>query len=334
MINTKSDPRLDMEKVEQVRAERSMMDKESPTTPAVSLLDPLYTRIATKQMPKLFQLGCALDGLEVGHGLVCIVGGPPGGGKTTLAMQIMAEALEYQNNLRAVVANRETPMEVLLQREIARRSGVPSRAIRFGDCTDRPLEKIRVAVEEMRPLFSRVSSLDEPGELSMLRRLLNEEPGLLILDYIQKFAPSGEVKAGVTEVMTTARQFARSGWAVIALSATARTQTKGKSSQDSQQLNLASFRDSSEIEYQSDSAYLIRDMEKQGSTATTRQTLIECVKNRHGEKTSKLLAFNMPKSCFEIRENDSEYADDFTSFNQGEIDYTNVPNPFDEKDGF
>ena len=334
MVNQKVNPLIDPDAVEKARAELKKKEKESPTTPAVSILDPLYTRIATKQMPKLFKLGNALDGLEVGFGLVCTVGGPPGGGKTTLAMQVMAEAIEYQSDLRAVVANRETPMDVLLQREIARRSGVPSRAIRFGDCTDRQLEKTRVAVEEMRPLLSRVSSLDEPGELPMLRRLLNEKPGLLILDYIQKFAPSGEVKEGITEVMSTARQFALAGWAVIALSATARTQTKGKSSQDSQQLNLASFRDSSEIEYQSDAAYLIRDMEKQGSTATTRQTLIECVKNRHGEKTSKFLAFNMPKSCFELRENDSEYADDFTSFNQGEIDYSNVPNPFDEKNGF
>jgi replicative DNA helicase len=298
MVNQKVNPLIDADAVEQARAEREKTDKESPTTPAVSILDPLYTRIATKQMPKLFKLGDALDGLEVGYGLVCTAGGPPGGGKTTWAMQVMAEALERQSDLRAVVANRETPMEVLLQREIARRSGVHSRAIRFGDCTEKQLENIKIAVEEMRPILKRVSSLDEPAELPMLRRLLNEEPGLLILDYIQKFAPSGEAKAGVTEVMTTARQFARGGWAVIALSATARTQTKGKSSQDSQQLNLASFRDSSEIEYQSDAAYLIVDSEPDAK-ATTRKTTIQCVKNRHGEKTHKIVNFNMPQSRFE-----------------------------------
>jgi hypothetical protein len=118
------------------------------------------------------------------------------------------------------------------------------------------------------------------------------------------------------------------------MSATARTQTKNRSSQDSQQLNQASFRDSSEIEFQADAAYLIRDMEKPDSKATTRQTLIECVKNRHGEKTHKLLNFNMPSSCFELRENDSEYSQDFKDFNPGEIDYSDVANPFNDKDGF
>lgn len=157
----------------------------------------------------------------------------------------------------------------------------------------------------------------------MLKRLLTEEPGLLILDYIQKFAPSGDAKAGVTEVMTTARNFAREGWAVLAMSATSRSQVKGRSAQDSLQLNQASFRDSSEIEFQADSAYLIRDMEKPDSKASTRQTFIECVKNRHGEKASKLLNFNMPSSCFELRENDSEYANDFDDYSN-----TNISEPW------
>jgi replicative DNA helicase len=284
---------------EKQESDAKKSDSNSPTTPAIDILDPLFNRIASGTMPKLFRLGPALDGIEIGYGLVCTFGGPPGGGKTTLVMQVMAEALEYQSDLRVVVANRESPMEVLLQRELARRSGVHSRAIRFGDCKPKQLQAIKVAVDELRPLLERVSSLNEPGELPMLKRLLTEKPGLLILDYIQKFAPSGEVKAGVTEVMTTARQFARAGWGVLALSATARTQTKNRSSQDSQQLNLASFRDSSEIEYQSDAAYLIVDNEGPDSEATIRKTTIQCVKNRHGEKTNKVVNFNMPQSRFE-----------------------------------
>ena len=305
-----------------------------PTTPASRTLETLAEQISTGKMPQLFKLGEALNGLEIGYGLVAVVGAPPGAGKTTAAMQISFEAIEHNPDLRVVVANRESSMEVLLQRELVRRTGVSSKAIRFGKCSPSELSRIRTTVDELRPLVSRVYSLDEPAELPMLKRLSSEAPGLLILDYIQKFAPSGEAKAGVTEVMTTCRQFARAGWAVLALSATARTQSKGRSTQDSLQLNQASFRDSSEIEFQADAAYLIRDMEKPGSTATTRSTLIECVKNRHGEKTSKLLAFNMPKSCFELRAIDNENANDFTSCNQGEVDYSEATNPFDEKDGY
>jgi replicative DNA helicase len=308
-------------------------DKPSPTTLATEIIDRLFDKISTGAMPQLFRMA-ALNGLEIGYGLVTVMGAPPGAGKTTLAMQIAFESMEYQPDLRVVVCNRESSMEVLLQRELARRTGVSSRAIRFGSCNATELAKLQKAVDELRPLLARTSSLDEPGELPMLKRLLSEGPGLLILDYIQKFAPSGDAKAGVTEVMSTARLFARAGWAVLALSATSRSQVKGRSAQDSLQLNQASFRDSSEIEFQADAAYLLRDMEKEKSVANVRSTLIECVKNRHGEKNSKLLAFNMPKSCFELRAIDNEYADDFINFNQGEIDYSDVPNPFNDKDGF
>lgn len=303
------------EEAERIVRDGGEVDKKSPTTPAGETLDALFARIATGQMPQLFKLGTALDGLEIGYGLVATVGGPPGGGKTVFAMQSVFEAIEFNPKLRAVVANRESSMEVLLQRELARRSGVHSRAIRLGNCTETQLQDVKLAVDQLRPLLDRVSSLDEPGELPMLKRLLSEEPGLLVLDYVQKFAPSGEVKAGVTEVMTTARQFARAGWAVLALSATARTQTKGRSSQDSQQLNLASFRDSSEIEYQSDAAYLLVDSEEPGSTEKVRKTLIQCVKNRHGEKVNRTLNFNMPLSQFELAVDCSNDFDDYSNSN-------------------
>lgn len=298
-------------------------DKKSPTTPAGYILNALFDRIASGKMPQLFKLGTALNGMEIGKGLVTVIGAPPGAGKTTLAMQAMFEALEHDHTLRAVVANRESSMEVLLQRELARRSGVDSKAIRFGKCDAKQLAAIKTSVNQLQPLVDRVSSLDEPGELPMLKRLLSEDPGLLILDYIQKFAPSGEARAGVTEVMSTARQFARAGWAVLAMSATARTTTKGKSSQDSQQLNQASFRDSSEIEFQADAAYLIVDQEPPESTKMVRKNSLVCVKNRHGERITILLNFNMPKSCFELQ---NEYAADFQDYSN-----TNISDPWGDE---
>lgn len=317
------------EEAERIVRNERVSDKKSPTTSASDILDSLVERIATGKMPQLLQLGPALNGFEIGTGLVTVVGAPPGAGKTTLAMQILFEALESDPSLRAIVANRESSMDVLLQRELARRSRVEPKSIRFGKCSDSELVKIRTAALEIKTLTQRLSSLDEPGELPMLRRLLSEEPGILVLDYIQKFAPPGEARAGVTEVMSTARQFARAGWAVLALSATARTQTKGKSTQDSTQLNQASFRDSSEIEFQADAAYLLVDREKPESTKAIHKTDLVCVKNRHGERHTQQLNFNKPRSCFEIQNN---YANDFSGFGDQEIDDSDFPNPFSEKD--
>jgi hypothetical protein len=202
-------------------------EKQSPTTPSVEIVDSLFELIPTGKMTQLLSLGPALNGLEIGSGLVTVIGAPPGAGKTTLAMQVAFVVRLHNPGFRVVVANRESSMEVLLQRELARQTGVSSKAIRFGSCNATELAKLQRAVDELRPLLTRMSSLDEPGQLSMLMRLLSEEPGLLILDYIQKFAPPGEAKVGVTAVMTMCRQFARAGWAVLALSATARTKTDG-----------------------------------------------------------------------------------------------------------
>ena len=117
----------------------STPEKKSPTTSAKDSLERLMQRIRSGTMPELFKLGPATNGLEIGAGLVCVIGAPPGAGKTTLAMQMMFEALGNDPKLRAVVANRESSIEVLLQRELARRSGVNSKAIRFGKCSEREL---------------------------------------------------------------------------------------------------------------------------------------------------------------------------------------------------
>ena len=114
---------------------QSTKEKPSPTTLSMAILDALWDRIATGKMPSLLTLGYALDGLEIGPGLVTVIGAPPGAGKTTLAMQVCFESCENDDNLRVVVANRESSMEVLLQRELVRRTGVSSKAIRFGKCS-------------------------------------------------------------------------------------------------------------------------------------------------------------------------------------------------------
>ena len=296
--------------------------KRETTIPALSVLDSLVDRVCSGDMPQLFKLGNALDGLEVGYGLLCVIGAPPGSGKTTLAMQVTAEALEHNPKLHVVVANKETDLFVLMQRELARRTGIAMRGIRFGNLTHRQQQMVREIFVSIRPQWERVSTLEEQC-LENLTSLLSMEPGLLIVDYIQLYGPSGDAKQGVAAVMSALRRLARAGWAIVGLSATSRTPARsgGKSSHDSQKLGQASFRDSSEIEFQADSCYLIVDEEPEKPEKKVRRTTLLCVKNRHDEKVSKSLLFNKPKCCFEAG---SDFVNDFPSCGNGD--------PFDVED--
>lgn len=86
--------------------------------------------------------------------------------------------------------------------------------------------------------------------------------GLLVLDYIQRIAPPGDYadnnRGSVNATMDCVRKFADIGGAVLMVAAVARTKdSKGRVSYDGAGLNLASFRESSELEFGADDAFML-----------------------------------------------------------------------------
>lgn len=62
------------------------------------------------QPPILFPVAdssSSLSRLEIGPGLVTLIGGAPGSGKTAFTMQIVVDALRLTDSLRVVVCNIE-----------------------------------------------------------------------------------------------------------------------------------------------------------------------------------------------------------------------------------
>src|SRR6516165_7455704 len=75
--------------------------------------------------PVLYPLGTGdLARLECGPGRVMLLGGAPGAGKTAFTMQAVVDALRLTPTLRAVVSNVEMGPAVLLDRQLARLSGI------------------------------------------------------------------------------------------------------------------------------------------------------------------------------------------------------------------
>lgn len=242
--------------------------------------------------PTLYDCGAGgLGRIELGPGRVVLVGGLPGGGKTALAMQLTIDALRATPALRAVVASVEMAVPTLLDRQLSRLAGVPLDAIAHRQLDGAHAERIDKGLATLETVADRLAFVDAPYGLSNIAAVADDFRGeLLVLDYLQRIRPPGQhadKRGGVDALMDYLRQFADAGCAVLAVSAMARTKDKrGRSSYDGDSLSLASFRESSELEYGADTAYALVP-----SPADPESVTLRCLKHRHGEPVDVALRF-------------------------------------------
>lgn len=248
--------------------------------------------LLTGKPPVLFPIGTGdLERLELGPGLVWLLGGAPGAGKTAFSLQAVIDALRLTPTLRALVANVEMPPGELLNRQLARLSGVNLTAIRKRQLTAEHAERIDQGLNTLEPLADRLAFLRPPFDLSNVADSADAfGTDLLLLDYIQRFPPPGDQPDGrhaLNKTMDFLRQFADAGLAVIVVSAIGRTKdSKGRNSYDGEGLNLASFRESSELEFGADDAFILTPA-GEGEEITLRH-----LKSRYGECRDLALAFD------------------------------------------
>jgi replicative DNA helicase len=244
--------------------------------------------------PVLFPVGTGeLSRLEIGPGTVTLIGGAPGAGKTAFAMQVVIDALRLTPTLRAVVCNVEMGPAVLLDRQLARLSGIDLSAIRHRRLGAEHAERIDQAMNTLEPLAERLAFVRPPFDLANVAATADAFGAqLLLLDYIQRIPAPGEhadKRGSVNATMDYLRRFADADTAVIVVSAVGRTKdAKGRSSYSGDGLNLASFRESSELEYGADDAFmLVPDGDDQGDAVILRH-----LKSRHGEAKDIDLTFH------------------------------------------
>jgi replicative DNA helicase len=264
-------------------------------TSAVDLLDKYLAKLKSGDLPQLYRFEDVLDGIEVGGGLITLIGAPPGAGKTAMASQLLFEAMQLQPQLVGYLANAEMAFDSIIRRELTRLTRVKSDAIRFGLLTQEEHYTIDMVIAGLRASMERLQVFEEPDHERLLE-LLDKPPGFVVIDYLQKFAPPDkDVRVGVNTVMNTLRRLANHGHGILALSATKRD-TKGQHSSES--LGLSSFKESGECEFQADSAYVLRDIGPAGKLEYIRHVELAHVKNRHGAKVDRHLEFHMPKMRF------------------------------------
>ena len=279
--------------------------KREPTLETVSgqfEFDQLVKRIKAGESDKLFNCGDAFPRIEVGPGILTLIGAPPGRGKSAAAMQMVFEAANNEPNIRVTVASLEMTASTLIKRRLAMLLGVTFDQLRFNELTDFQRDELGQldSVASFRETLSRVDfAKQDTCGLGDLETLLQCEtkPGLLLLDYIQLFGgdSSREINAQdrAARTMATARRFCDAGWAVIAVSAVNRMSYGGGT--------MAAFRDASAIEYSGAAAYLldeIKEYEDEQDKPEIRPMKLRCVKNRNGLPRHLEVIFNGPQMLF------------------------------------
>jgi replicative DNA helicase len=249
--------------------------------------------ILTGKPPTFYPVGTGeLGRLEIGPGLVALLGGAPGAGKTAFTMQLAVDALRLTPTLRACVLNVEMPAPVLLDRQLSRLSGVDLTTIRYRRLDATHAKRIDLALTVLDEIGDRLCFVKPPFDLTNVAATADAfGAGLLVLDYLQRIKPPGDhadKRGSVDAMMNYLRQFADAGVAVIALSAVGRTKDKsGRSSYDGDGLNLASFRESSELEFGADDAFILTPEPK-----TDDVVILRHLKARHTEAKDLELRFD------------------------------------------
>jgi replicative DNA helicase len=242
--------------------------------------------------PVLYPAGKGeLARIEIGPGLVTLIGGAPGAGKTGFTMQLLLDALRLTEGLRAVVCNVEMPPAVLLDRQLARLSGIDLTLIRHRRLGAQHAERVGQGLATLEPLCERLAFVRPPFDLANVAATADAfGAGLLLLDYIQRIPPPGEHadrRGAVDATMSYLRQFADAGVAVLVVSAVGRSRdSRGRSSYAGEALSLASFRESSELEFGADDALMLVPEDDDPESVTLKH-----LKSRHGEARDLALTF-------------------------------------------
>lgn len=268
---------------------------------ASDLLHEWREGVLSGKPPEFFPIGRgALARIEIGPKLVTLIGGAPGAGKTAFVMQGVVDALRLSPTLKAVVCNVEMPAEVLLDRQLARLSGVDLTTVRYRRLGAEHSDRIDRAMNTLEHMADRLCFVRPPFNLANVAQTFDDfGADLILLDYIQRIPPPGDYgdkRSAVDATMSHLREFADSGMAVVVVAAVGRTKDKqGRSSYDGDSLNLASFRESSELEFGADDAFILVPDPKNGE-----QVILKHLKARHTEARDLTLRFDRACQRFEV----------------------------------
>lgn len=215
-----------------------------------------------------FQTGFDID---LRPSTIVTIGGGPGSGKTTLALQMTMNAVLADPELRAVYACCEMQPPRLAERQLILYSGLPAHM--FYKPSERERRQIEpMAAEMAEAIGGRIAFLENPYDLEHAAQALNAfHADLLVIDYIQRIPADKRVvpdrKTQIDVAFNVCRRLADAGAGVLIISSLSRPGGgKGYASHESE----TAYNGTSDIEYGCDEAYILRKNEQAGDFTLVR----------------------------------------------------------------
>jgi replicative DNA helicase len=265
---------------------------------AADLLDPWRDDLLSGKPPTIYPVGTdALARIEIGPGLVTLIGGAPAQGKTALTMQLVVDALALSPDLKALVCNVEMSPPILLDRQLARLADIDLTLIRHRRLNADHSEAIGRGMDALDRLADRLAVVRPPFDLTNVAASADAfDAGLILIDYIQRVGTPGEHgdrRGAVSQTMDYLRQFADAGVAIVVVAALSRSKDARGRSSYTDGLSLASFRETSELEYGADDAFILAAADTGNTEAdSSSRVVLKHLKSRHGETSDIVLKFD------------------------------------------
>lgn len=247
-------------------------------------------------IPKLNDL---LGGLQPG---IHTLAAPPGMGKTTFVLQLGSHI--SKEGLPVLFLSFEESIYRLTLKALCQQGGLDLKAYTSG--RGNPGELLK-AMEEHGPKLERLYLMEgRPGisvsqiKAKMLQTLkeTQQKHGLIIVDYLQVWAAtqkesrSDAFRHDVSALIAELRRLSLDlDIPVLTISSQSRGAYKGSVTSD----DLASLKESGELEYTADTAWFLVDRESPGCSPRVKPLSLSITKNRFGDTGKIPLIFNKAK---------------------------------------
>jgi replicative DNA helicase len=180
-------------------------------------------------------------------------------------------------------------------------SGIDAHDIRHRRLGEQHAERLQTATATIAEIIDRMAFLSAPFDIRNVAASADTvEADVLVIDYIQRFTiptDDSEARHRLNRTMDYLRQFASAGVAVIVISAIGRSRDKaGRSSYASEGLSLASYRDSSELEFGADDAMILAPIDPDDPE----NLRLSHLKARHGMQVTQDLFFDRRVQSFTL----------------------------------
>ena len=235
-------------------------------------------------------------------GLFTVVGGPPGLGKTALALQLTIGTLAKNADAVATWAAGEMSPAQLAKRALACTSGLALGLLSRPreDLSDYQRDRLDRAMDFLASAGDRLRFLGPPLTPAKIEQETNSNSSAwLVVDYLQLVRSDRSANSRreeVDEVVRELTRFAAQGIAVMAVS----NMAKGHDDRGRGRDVLGAFKESSEIAYAADACFVLEQEEQVDEHGDT-EVLVRCLKNRHGPAQGRRVVFRGACQRFQPR---------------------------------